>query len=81
MGKERRILIWTITAVMLLLFSEIWIKNEATSHVVNIIGSLVMMRVFMKAFKNEGKKVPFWLTIAVVAFMVDILLNLIMLSI
>lgn len=40
MSKEWRILIWTITAVMLLLFSEIWIKNGAISHVVSIIGSL-----------------------------------------
>ncbi|OTA88935.1 hypothetical protein BHL82_03835 [Limosilactobacillus reuteri] len=81
MNGSTRNLIWTLTAVVLIIFSDWWIKSDTASRIVNIIGSVILMDQIMKLFKKGSKKVLFWQIVGVIAFLVCILMDLIMLSI
>lgn len=81
MSKSVRDLIWTLTAVVLIIFSNWWIKSDPASHVINIIGSMILMNQLMKLFKHGNKKVFFWQIVGIAAFLVCILIDLISLSV
>lgn len=52
MSKSVRNLIWTLTAVVLIIFSDWWIKSDVASRIVNIIGCLILMKQLMKMFQR-----------------------------
>ncbi|MCP0886083.1 hypothetical protein LB941_01880 [Ligilactobacillus sp. WILCCON 0076] len=81
MSKSVRNWIWTLTAVVLIIFSDWWIKSDVASRIVNIIGCLILMKQLMKMFQHGSKKVVFWQIVGVAAFLAAILIDLILLSI
>lgn len=81
MNKETRNLIWTLTAVVMYLFSAWLIKNEVASVIINIVASLILLKQVMRMFNNGSRKVVIWGYVGVVAFLASILIDLILLSI
>lgn len=81
MNKETRNLIWTLTAVVMYLFSVWLIKNEVASDIINIMASLILLKQVMRMFNNGTRKVVIWGYIGVTAFLASILIDLILLSI
>ena len=79
MRKAIRNLIWTLTALVMILFSIWGIKNNIASSIVNIIGSLIFLKQFMKLSNQGSKKAVFCCYIGMVAFLVSILIDLIQL--
>lgn len=80
MKKSTITLIWTITAVVLIVFSNWFVKDASAASVLNIIGLLIIAKAIMTAFNQGSKKVVFWGYIGVAACLVGVLLNLISLS-
>lgn len=82
MSKSLRSLMWTIISLVMLAFSIWLIKDETAGTVVNLMASLIMANQFIKTFrKDASKQVRFWEIVGMVAFFVNVLLDLIMLSI
>ncbi|MEY8441654.1 hypothetical protein AALA17_03210 [Lactobacillaceae bacterium 24-114] len=81
MNKGTRNLIWTLTAVVMYLFSAWLIKNEMASDIINIMASLILLKQVMRMFNNGTRKVVIWGYVGVAAFLVSILIDLILLSI
>lgn len=81
MSKSLQNIFWTLTAIVLLIFSNWLIKDDSASYVVNIIGCLVLMKQVMKLFGHGSKAGTFWQIVCTVAFIICILINLILLSI
>lgn len=79
---EKRInrIIWTVTAIVLLVFSDFLVKNSSAAAVVNIIGCLILLREFMIVFKGQQKKVMFWGYVGETALLVCVLIDLAKLS-
>ena len=80
MKKGVNNLIWALTAVVLIVFSNWFVKDASAASVLNIIGSLIIAKAIMTAFNQGSKKVVFWGYIGVAACLVGVLLNLISLS-
>ena len=81
MNKGTMNLIWTLTAVVMYLFSAWLIKNEMASDIINIMASLILLKQVMRMFNNGTRKVVIWGYVGVAAFLVSILIDLILLSI
>lgn len=81
MSKEIRIMIWTLTGLIMILFSCLWIKDATAGHLINLLASLIMAQQIIKAFNDGSKKVVFWEAVGVAAFLVNALIDLIQLSI
>lgn len=79
---EKRInrIIWTVTAVVLLVFSDLLIKSISVASTVNIIGCLILLEEFMIAFKGQPKRIMFWGYVGEAALLVCVLIDLAKLS-
>lgn len=80
MQKSTITLIWTITAVVLILFSSFFIHKENIAPVINIIGCLILVKEFIQTFEKGSKKVIFWGYIGVAACLAAVFIDLILLS-
>lgn len=80
MSKKVNTLIWTITSLVLLIFSEWLIKSENAATIVNIIACLIFVQVFMNLFGNGSKREAIYGYIGIAAFLVSIIIDLLKLS-
>lgn len=76
MSNKAKILIWTITALVLLIFSDWLIKNENIATMINIIACLMFVQVFMKLFGNGNRRVIICGYIGITLFLVSVLIDL-----
>lgn len=76
-----RHIVWLVAATILVSSSEGFIKNQAVGAVVNIIGSLIFMDMFMKILKGKNRKAIFWEWFGVITCLVSVLIDIVQLSV
>lgn len=60
MKKSTNTLIWTITVLVMIVFSNCFIHKENVGAIINIIASLIVTKEIMRIFNKGGKKIIFW---------------------
>lgn len=80
MKKSTNTLIWTITALVMIAFSNCFIHKENVGAIINIIASLIVTKEIMRVFNKGGKKIIFWGYVGVVARLASVLINMISLA-
>lgn len=81
MTKDQRTLVMMVTGLLLTL-SNFWIKNEATSSILNIMGTTILMQELMqiRIFQSGSKKWRYLEIVAVIFFFINIVINLVSLA-
>ncbi|EQC57921.1 hypothetical protein N219_12555 (plasmid) [Limosilactobacillus fermentum MTCC 8711] len=80
MQKSTTTLIWTLTAIVLIAFSNFFIHKGNIAPVINIIGCLILVKEFIQIFEKGSKKVIFWGYIGVAACLAAVFIDLILLA-
>lgn len=56
MKKSTNTLIWTITALVMIAFSNCFIHKENVGAIINIIASLIVTKEIMRVFNKGGQE-------------------------